>query len=128
MYALISGYWYALINRIIILFIESTASTASLVDKGAVYLIESVVGEVSISARGYGTIPYCLRGPSTVYTRRQKRWPFCYVPSGAGLSRPFVGRFAIQGSLESGAFACAIFVTREHQSTNLTRVTSVCAS
>jgi len=74
-----------------------------------------------------GTIPYCLRGPST-YMWRQKRWPFCCVPSGAGLSRLFAGRLAIQGSLESGASARAIFVTHEHKSTNLTRVTSVCAS
>jgi len=62
-----------------------------------------------------GMIPYCLRGPSP-YTRRQKRWPFCCVPSGAGLSRLFVRRLAIQGSLESGASARAIFVTRGHKS------------
>ena len=41
MYALISGYWYALINGIIIRTRESTASTASLFDEDAVYLIES---------------------------------------------------------------------------------------
>ena len=51
MYALISGYWYALINRIIILFIESTASTASLFDEDAVYLIESVFGGLHICKR-----------------------------------------------------------------------------
>jgi len=73
-----------------------------------------------------GTILYCLRGPST-YTRRHKRWSFCCVPSGAGVSHLFDGRLAIQGSLESGASARAIFVTCEHKSTNLTRVTSVCA-
>jgi len=49
------------------------------------------------------------------------------MPSGVGLPRLFVGQLAIQGSLESGASARAIFVTREHKSTNLTHATSVCA-
>jgi len=34
---------------------------------------------------------------------------------------------AIQGSLESGASARAIFVTPEHKLANLTRVASICA-
>ena len=51
MYALISGYWYALINGIIIRTRESTASTASLFDEDAVYLIESVVGGLHICKR-----------------------------------------------------------------------------
>ena len=67
-----------------------------------------------------GTIPYCLRGPST-YMWRQKRCPFYCVPSGGGLPHLFVRWLAIWGSLESGASACAIFVTHEHKSTNLTR-------
>jgi len=62
-----------------------------------------------------GMIPYCLRGPST-YMWRQKQWPFCCVCQVV----------LIQGSLESSASARAIFVTRKHKSTNLTRVTSVC--
>ena len=36
-----------------------------------------------------------------------------------------VERLAIQGSLESGASVRAIFVTREHKLTNVTRVTSI---
>jgi len=48
------------------------------------------------------------------------------MPSGVGLPRLFVGRLAIQGSLESGASAHAIFVTCKHISTDLARVTSVC--
>ena len=57
MYALISDYWYALINGIIIpryvhvLFIESTAGTANLSDEDAVYLIDSVVGGLHICKR-----------------------------------------------------------------------------
>ena len=53
MYALISGYWYALINGIIIRTraILSTTSTASLFDEDAVYLIESVVGGLHICKR-----------------------------------------------------------------------------
>jgi len=43
-------------------------------------------------------------------------------PSGIGLPCLFVGRLAIQGSLESGASARAIVVTHGHKSTNLTRV------
>ena len=101
-----------------------TASTASLSDEDAVYLIESVVGGLHICKR-YD--PYRLRGPSTVYTRKQKRLNFGCVPSDVGLPRLFVGRLAIQGGLESGASARAIFVTGEPKSTNLTRVTSVCA-
>ena len=68
MYALISDYWYALINGIIIpryvhvLFIESAASTASLSDEDAVYLIENV-GGLHFCKRVRS--PYSLRGPST---------------------------------------------------------------
>jgi len=54
MYALTSDYWYALINGIIIrarAIFESTASTASLFDEDAVYLIESVVGGLHICKR-----------------------------------------------------------------------------
>jgi len=76
-----------------------------------------VLSEVSVSARKYD--PYCLWGPST-YTWRQKQWLFCCVPSGVGLPRLFVMQFSIQGSLESGASARAIFVIREHKSTNMT--------
>ena len=67
-------------------------------------------------------IPYCLQGPLT-YTRRQKWWPFCCMPSGVGLPCLFVGQVAIQGSLESDASAPAIFVTYKHRLTNLTCVT-----
>ena len=51
------------------------------------------------------------------------------MPAGVGLPRLSVGQLAIQGSLrlQSGSSACAIFITCEHMSTNLTRVTSVCA-
>jgi len=44
-----------------------------------------------------------------------------------GYPHLFVRRLTILGSLESGASARAIFITREHKSTNWTRVTSVCA-
>jgi len=47
------------------------------------------------------------------------------MPSGVGLPKffiCFIGWLAIQGSLESGASARAIFVTCEHKSTNLTHV------
>jgi len=75
MYALISGYWYALINGIIMrtrAINESTASTASLFDEDAVYVPDRECFWRSPYLQE-GTIPYCLRGPSTVYTQRQKR-------------------------------------------------------
>ena len=107
------------------LFIESTASTASLFDEDAVYLIESVVGGLHICKR--------VRSPTVCeglqLTREDRNDDlFCCVPSGVGLPRLFVEWLAIQGNLESGASVCAIFVTREHKSTNLTHVTSVCAN
>ena len=49
------------------------------------------------------------------------------MPSGVDLPCVFVGQLAIQGSLESGASGRASFVTREHKSTSLTCLTSVCA-
>ena len=53
MYALISGYNYALINGIIIhtCVIYRIKITASLSDEDAVYLIESVVGGLHICKR-----------------------------------------------------------------------------
>ena len=73
---------YTLINLIIIrtrAIYRIHGKHRSLFDEDAVYLIESVVGGLHICKRARsptvceGTIPYCLRGPSTVYTRRQKR-------------------------------------------------------
>jgi len=77
-----------LLTVLYLLFIESTASLS---DKDAVYLIESVVGGLHICKR--------VRSPTVceglqLNTRRQKRWPFCCVPSGAGPSRLFFGRLA----------------------------------
>jgi len=65
-----------------------------------------------------GTILYCFRGPST-YTQRHKWWPFCCVPSGASVSCLFVGRLAIQGSLESGASRCFCSCHLRNSRTNL---------
>jgi len=84
---------------------ESTASTASLSAEDAVYLIESVVGGLHICKR--------VRSPTVcegLQLAREDRnnTPFCCMPSGAGLSRLFVGRLAIQGSLESGASTHAV--------------------
>ena len=92
---------------------------ASLSDEDAVYLIETVVGGLHICNRVRS--PTVCEGLQLTETMTVLLRAFRCKPS---LS---VGWLAIQGSLESGFSARAIFVTREHKSTNLTRVTSVCA-
>ena len=84
------------------------------------YLIESVVG---------GGLHICkrVRSPTVregLQLTHEDRNDDCFAASlsGVGLPRLFVRQLAVQGSLESGASAHAIFVTRGHKSTNLTRV------
>ena len=55
------------------LFIESTASTASLFDEDAVYLIESVVGGLHICKRvRSSTIPYTVCEGLQPFTREDR--------------------------------------------------------
>ena len=105
---------YVLINNIIIrtCALYQIQITASLSDEDTVYLIDSVVRGLHISKRV--RFPTACKGLELTRAFRRR-------------FSSFVGQLAIQGTLESGASACAIFVTREHKSTNLTRVTSVCA-
>ena len=107
------------------LFIESKASTASLAaslsDEDAVYLIESAVGGLHI-CKMVRSPTVCEGLQLTREDRNDDRFAACLQV------QVFLVCLAIQGSLESGASARAIFVTREHKSTNLTRVTSVCAN
>jgi len=77
--------------------------TASLSDKDVVHPIDSVIWGYHICKRVQSP-SYCLWGPSTC-TRRQKRWLFCFVPSGVGLHL-FVGYLAIKSSLESAGCFC----------------------
>ena len=87
------------------------------------HLIEGVVRSLHICKRVW--LPTVCEGLQLIATRKQKllQWLFCCVPSGVHLPHLFE-RLAILDSLESAA--CAIFVTREHKLTNLTRVISVC--
>ena len=84
----------------------------------AVYLIESVVGGLHI-CKGVRS-PTVFVGLQTIREdRTDDRFAACLQPSGVGLPRLFVGRFAIQSSLESSASVRAIFVTCGHKSTRL---------
>ena len=90
---------------------------ASLSDEHSVYLIESDIGGLHIRKR--------IRSPTVCEAfnlhAKTETMTALHVPSGVGLHL-FVRWLAIQGSSESGASAYAVFVTREHKSTNLTRV------
>ena len=98
---------------------------ASLSEEDAVYLIESVVGGLHISARGYDPLLFArafnLHAKTETMTVLLRAFRL-----GIGLLCLFVGWLSIQGSLESDASAHAIFITRKHRSTNLTHVTSIC--
>jgi len=83
-----------------------------------------VQSEVSTSAREYDPLLFVRTFNLHAKTETMT---FCCVPSGVGLPRLFVRRLAIQSSFKSDAPARAIFVTREHKSTNLTHATSICA-
>jgi len=84
-----------------------------------------VLSEVSISARGYD--PLLFARAFNLHAKTEMMIFLLHAfSSGVGLHRLFVRKLAIQGSLEIGAFARAIFVNYEHKSTNMTRVTSVC--
>ena len=76
-----------------------------------------------------GTIPIVFVGLQLIREDRNgDRFAACLQPSGVGLPRLFVGRLAIQGSLESVASARAIFVTSRTQVDKFdTCLTSVCA-
>ena len=93
------------------LFIESKLQQC-LSDEDAVYLIESVVEGLCI----------CKRVLSLLFVRAFNLHMKTSLRCRSSLS---VGWLAIQGSLESDASVCAIFITHEHKSTNLKRVTSV---
>jgi len=89
-----------------------------------------VLLEVSISATGCDPLLFArafnLHCTCTCEDKNDDHFTVC-LQVNTGLPRLFVGRLAIYGSLESGVSARAIFVTREHKLTNLTRVRSVSA-
>jgi len=65
-------------------------------------------------------MPYCFVGFQTICEdRSDDRFAACLQPLGVGLPRLFVGRLAIQSSLESSATVRAIFVTCGHKSTRV---------
>jgi len=83
-----------------------------------VYLIESVVGGLHI-CKGVRS-PTVFVGLQTIREdRNDDRFAACLQPSGVGLPRLFVGRLAIQSSLESSASVRAIFVTCGRKSTRV---------
>ena len=83
-----------------------------------------MLSEVSISARGYDPLLFARAFNLHAKTETMTVLLCAFRCRTSSSVCQAVG---IQGSLESGASARAIFVTREHKSANLTCITSVCA-